>query len=366
MSNSAQEDVRSIEGRGVAKPPKLVDPKTSSRLDAERYASITRQYLIHADGSPYTLEDVERSNRAHAELLGERHVWRFQRPDGSILETSWTGIGTASTAKAFASYFGLSLVGELRQETAPPSESMLTSRPPPWAPPKKPARARKAEAPRSAPRGVTPPERGIEGSRPTAKDRIGGSQPPARPTTVSVRPRATPIRVPEELLGDQIIDYMRKDFFNTTMTESMPLISTWFGRAGDVMEKIPPLKGFGKAYKLIAEIADASNLLYELYHEISQAEALEKGGKEVVKRTQPARVVAEKILARKYPRMPEEARKAIAKRLEDIFERYVSDPAIKKGRETMEKMDKDKELQRPLSDELKSIQKMIKDFFLLH
>jgi hypothetical protein len=364
MSDSPQEDPRGIESRGVPKPRKLVDPQTSSRLDAERYRSITRRYLIHPDG-PNTLEDIERSNRAHEELLEERHVWRFQRPnDGSIVETSWKGIGTASQAEALADIAGLKLLGELRREDTPLSESpALPPRRRVQAPPAKPAPPRKAKAPRPLPPGITPAERGIKDSRPTVKDRIGGSPPPTRPPTAPVRPRA-PIRVERESLGHQIKDYFESgEFTHTTMTQSLPLISTWFGRVGDVLEKIPPLEGFGKAYKLVAEIADAMNLLYELYHEMSQAEALEKGGKEVIKRTQPARVVAE-ILARKYPKMPEQVRKAIAKKLEDVFERYVSDPAIKKGRESMEKMDKDKELQRPLYQEMRSIQKMIRDSVL--
>lgn len=359
MSDTVPADPRAVGNKGIPNSPKLIDPKTSSRLDAEEYRSITQRYLIHPGGRPYTLEDLQQSNAAHAKLLEQQHVWRFQWPDGSARELSWKGIGTASTAETYASYFHLRLLGELRNDSTPPAEPPLTPPPLVQAPSSKPEVQSKPKAkPRpQPPPGTTSTERGIKDSRPTAQQRIGGPVPPSQPRPT---PRRAPVvSVPEESLGDQIIEYMKEDFVHTTMTESMPLISKWFGRVGDVLEKIPPLSGVGKAYKMIAEIADAANLLYELVHEMKQAEALEKGGKEVVKRTKPAKLVAEKILKKKYPAMPEPVRKKIAGELEDLFEKYVSDPAIKKGRETMEKMDKDKELQRPLIEELKSIQKMI-------
>ena len=306
------------------------------------------------------------------ELLEERHVWRFKAPDGSIGETDWKGIDTASLAQALANITGSTLIGELRPESTLPLEPVLTPKPnPPKStpipepprrpPPKKLVPAGEKKAPRPPPSGITPKERGIDGSRPTAKDRIGGSPPPAQPPTVPVLPQVK--HIPSGRTYDA------EDFLDVTMTQSFPIISTGFNIGADVAHYLsvifPPLEGVAKVYRGIAEIADAGSVLYELCHEMSQAEALEKGGKEVVKRTHPARLVAEKILKSKYPKIPEQFRKEIAKRLEDLFERYVSDPAIKKGRQKMEKMDEDKELQRSLFEDLKSIQKTIQDSVLL-
>jgi len=360
-------DPRAISDRGTTPPPRLVDPKTSSQLDADRYRDITRKNLVHPDGRSNTLEDIERANQAHAQMLEERHVWRFRKPDGSELETSWKGLGTPSTAKAFADYFGLTLLGEVRKDSAAPSQQPPAPKPPVQLPQRPPAKVKPPAKKHSVqpPPAITPSQRGTQHGQPTTPERIGGPPPPAPRPQVPFQPRP-PVHVPEESLGDRIIEYMKEHFVHTTMTESMPLISKWFGRVGDVLEKIPPLRGVGEAYKLIAEIADAANLLYELIHEMSQAQALEKGGKEVIKRTQPAKVVAERILKKKYPNMPDKVRKEMAKKLEELFERYVSDPAIRKGRETMEKMDQDKELKRPFIDELKALQKRIEDSFILH
>jgi hypothetical protein len=156
---------------------------------------------------------------------------------------------------------------------------------------------------------------------------------------------------PREEFG--IIDYIKEDFVHTTMTESMPLISKWFGRVGKVLKTVPGLQGVGKAYETIADIADGLQLVYELVHELNQAEALEKGSKQLVKRTKPVKRVAEALLKKKYPSLPEPARKKAAEILEDLFEKYASDPAIEQGREKMQEMDEDKDLNKTLLDKLK-------------
>ena len=67
------------------------------------------------------------------------------------------------------------------------------------------------------------------------------------------------------------------------MTESMSYISKGFGGVGKILGYFPPLKGVGKAYEAIGEIAGGLNLVYELIHEISQAEALERQSTQVKK-----------------------------------------------------------------------------------
>jgi hypothetical protein len=139
------------------------------------------------------------------------------------------------------------------------------------------------------------------------------------------------------------------------MTESMPLISKWFGRVGKALQAVPGLQGVGKAYELIATIADGLNLLYELIHELNQAEAFEKGSKQVIKRTKPVKQVAEALLKKKYKALPEPARKKAAELLEDLFEKYVSDPAIEKGVEKARGLDEDKDLEKSLWEQLNNI-----------
>jgi len=143
-----------------------------------------------------------------------------------------------------------------------------------------------------------------------------------------------PPPVPDEY---NIVDYLKEDFLHTTMTESMPLITSWFGTAGEIMEKVPGLQGMGRAYSGIAKVAEGLQLVYELVHELDQGQALEKGSKQLVKRTKPVKVVAESLLKRKFPKMPEGARKKTAAFLEKLFEKYVADPAIESGGKKLRK-----------------------------
>jgi hypothetical protein len=152
-----------------------------------------------------------------------------------------------------------------------------------------------------------------------------------------------------------IIEYIKEDFLHTTMTESMPLISKWFGRVGKVLKTVPGLQGVGKAYETIGDIADGLELVYELVHELNQAEALEKGSKQLIKRTKPVKRIAEALLKKKYPSLPEPFRKKAAEILEKLFEKYGSDPAIEKGRKKMQEMDEDKDLDKTLFDKLKKL-----------
>lgn len=148
---------------------------------------------------------------------------------------------------------------------------------------------------------------------------------------------------------------MQEEFIHTTMTESMPLISEWFGRVGGVLEKIPGLKGVGEGYQAIGAIADGLSLVYELIHEVKKADALEKGGKELVKRTAPVEEIAKKLLEKKFPRLPKPLRERAAKKLEELFEKYASDPLIERARKEMQKRDPGKDLDRSLFEDLKSL-----------
>ena len=116
---------------------------------------------------------------------------------------------------------------------------------------------------------------------------------------------------------------------------------------------MPGLGGIAKLYEGIAEGAEGLNLVYELVHELNQTEALEKGTKETIKRLKPVSRTAEKLLKKKYPNLPEPVRKELAKRLEQLFEKFVSDPAAEKLRKEAEAMDPDKQMSKSLVDQWK-------------
>src|SRR6185503_15272014 len=122
---------------------------------------------------------------------------------------------------------------------------------------------------------------------------------------------------------------------------------------GKGLEYVPGLKGVGKAYQGIGKAAEGLQLIYELVHELKQAEALEKGGKKLVKEIKPVKVVADNLLKKKFPELPEPLRKKAAGILEDLFEKYFSDPALEKGAKKARELDKDNDLDSSLWDELK-------------
>jgi hypothetical protein len=144
------------------------------------------------------------------------------------------------------------------------------------------------------------------------------------------------------------------------MTKSMPLIAEYFGKAGEVLSWFPLTRRGGEIYKQIAEGAEALALMYELYHEMKEADALEKGSKDVIHRVKPVKKIAEKLLAKKFPRIPEDVRKEIAKKLEELFEKYFTDPLIEKGKKRMQDADEQKDLDRTLREELRRLQERIK------
>jgi hypothetical protein len=187
---------------------------------------------------------------------------------------------------------------------------------------------------------------------PPPKKKIEQVQPPPPEPKPPPKKRPAPVPPPKpEEYG--IIDYLREDFVHTTMTESAPLISKWFGRAAKVLNVIPGMQGVAKLYEGIADGFDGASLIYELAHELNQLDALEKGSKQLVKRTKPVKKIAEKLLKKKFPNLPEPARKKAAEVLEQLFEKYVTDPAIKGGKEKAKELDERKELDKPLFEELK-------------
>jgi hypothetical protein len=270
-------------------------------------------------------------------------VFRFAKPDGTFYETSWQGVGADSTARAWADYFGHKLLGEIPSERAETGPSSL------------PVRDQRAEANLSPPPLVqaASPIKLKPGKKPPTP--VESTQPKVLPPD-SVRENRyvpKPYKYKPDPLWDRITQYMKDDFIDTTATKSLPLISTWYRRFGKVLEYIPPLKGVGKGFEAVADIADGLQLLYELIHEVNQAEALEKGSKQVVKTVKPVKRIAEALIKKKYPNLSEPVRKKVAEILEELFEKYGSDPAIEKGKKKAQELDEDKDLDRSLYEKLK-------------
>jgi ATP-dependent Lon protease len=138
------------------------------------------------------------------------------------------------------------------------------------------------------------------------------------------------------------------------MKESAPLIAKFFGIAAKVLKFIPGMQGVAKGYEAISQTAEGAELIYDFITEAKQSEVMEKGSKELIKRTKPVKKIAETLLKKKFgDRIPEPIRKKMAEEMEKLFEKYVADPAAKKLREEMEKNDTNKDLDKPLIDKLK-------------
>jgi hypothetical protein len=277
----------------------------------------------------------EKVRRDLAEMERKK-VFRYARPDGSQLEDTWVN---ESSAKIWAEMNGLRYLGQVPEGPVAP---------PPPPPPERGTRNRGTEPALSPPPLVEAPKR-RKPPPPAKPEQTKPSQPEPKPPPKKRAPLPSP--PPEEEFG--IIEYFRTDFVPTTMKDSMPLISKWFGRVGKAMQAIPGLQGVGKGYELIADIADGLNLVYELVHELNQADAFEKGSKQLIKRTKPVKKIAERLLKKKYPNLPEPARKKAAEYLEQLFEKYGSDPLIEKGKEKARELDESKELDKSLFEELR-------------
>jgi hypothetical protein len=263
-------------------------------------------------------------------------LFQFAQPDGRLYELPWQD---RTSAQAWARVVGHRYLGEVPSPRGTDDrgiEQPLSAPPLVQAPPPPPPERRR--------RTPSRPKRGPEP--------VPSPPPPEMRPVPKRRPAPLPPPQPEEY---GIFEYFKHDFGPVTMKESMPLISKWFGRVGKVLQAVPGLQGVGKAYEVIGEIADGLNLLYELVHELDQAEAFEKGSKQVIKRTKPVKKVAEALLKKKYPALPEPARKKAAELLEKAFEKYVSDPAIERGVEKARELDEDKDLQKSLWQELNNL-----------
>jgi hypothetical protein len=312
------ESDRKTDSRGVAPPPWATEPPVWGEP---------------VKGEPPGWDKVRRDLAE----MERKKVFRYARPDGSQLETTWVN---ESSAKVWAEMNGLRYLGRVPDRTETPA-------PPP---PDFRGTANRATEPQLSPPPLVEAERPPPPKPREKKKKVEPAPPESAKPPPKKRPPPPPPSPPEEY---GIIDYMREDFVHTTMTESAPLISEWFGRAAKVLNVIPGMQGVAKLYEGIADGFDGASLIYELAHELNQLDALEKGSKQLVKRTKPVKKMAEKLLKKKFPNLPEPARKKAAEVLEQLFEKYVTDPAIEGGKEKAKELDERKELDKPLFEELK-------------
>ena len=91
----------------------MIEPRQAAQVEAARLKALAPGTYRHPDGSPPERQDFEAFSRQYDQMANERHVWRFARPDGSTYETSWRGLGTATTAQASASLLGHRVIGEV-------------------------------------------------------------------------------------------------------------------------------------------------------------------------------------------------------------------------------------------------------------
>lgn len=312
------ESERGVDGRGVSPPPWATEPPVWGEP---------------VKGEPAGWDKVRRDLAE----MERKKVFRYARPDGSQLETTWVN---ESSAKVWAEMNGLRYLGQVPDRTETPA-------PPP---PDFRGTANRATEPQLSPPPLVEAERPPPPKPKEKKKKVEPAPPESAKPPPKKRPPPPPPSPPEEY---GIIDYLKEDFVHTTMTESAPLISKWFGRAAKVLNVIPGMQGVAKLYEGIADGFDGASLIYELAHELNQLDALEKGSKQLVKRTKPVKKMAEKLLKKKFPNLPEPARKKAAEVLEQLFEKYVTDPAIEGGKEKAKELDERKELDKPLFEELK-------------
>ncbi len=90
-------------------------------------------------------------------------------------------------------------------------------------------------------------------------------------------------------------------------------------------------------FEVGAKSADVAILFIDLSTE-DQGQAIEHGGKELIKRTKPVKRLVEELIKRKLPSFPEPIRKKIAEELEKLFEEK-ADEGLKEIRKRMEEND---------------------------
>jgi filamentous hemagglutinin len=149
------QDPRGVADRAVPPRDRTIDPGQAAALESARLRALAPSTDARPTGARPELQAFEAFSRQYGQLEKERHVWRFARPDGSAYETSWTGLGTGSTAQAWARQTGHRVVGEV---VSGPAETPFTPPPliaaepriddtqrgtanrlaaPPWRPPKR-------------------------------------------------------------------------------------------------------------------------------------------------------------------------------------------------------------------------------------
>jgi hypothetical protein len=110
---SAAEEHRGVSNRGLPRNDRTIEPRQAAQVEAARLKALAPSTYRHPDGSPPERQDFEAFSRQYEQMANERHVWRFAQPDGSTYETSWQGLGTGTTAQAWADLLGHRVIGQV-------------------------------------------------------------------------------------------------------------------------------------------------------------------------------------------------------------------------------------------------------------
>jgi hypothetical protein len=155
---SVAEESRGVSNRGLPPKDRTITPREAAQIEAARLKALAAGTYRHPDRTQSERQDFEAFSRQHDQMSNERHVWRFQRPDGSTYETSWKGLGTGSTAQAFASAVGDRVIGEVIPERTPARDAGVRGREPRLTPPPLvQAGSSYSQPPLQAERSLTPP-----------------------------------------------------------------------------------------------------------------------------------------------------------------------------------------------------------------
>jgi hypothetical protein len=162
----------------------------------------------------------------------------------------------------------------------------------------------------------------------------------------------------EKIESDQALKRAIRDYSDATFDEGLKNAKKVAEIAGTIIPG-PAGRTFKVVEKIFGGIHEAyvgARLVEQLVVEMSEPDAMAKGGKELVKKGEDkfekaADPVLDKILKRKGITLPKEARQFIIKQAREQFDKHLRDPAIKRGKEEFEKRMDPSERNKSLWDE---------------
>ncbi len=324
---------RGINNRGVppawaTEPPLWGEPVSGERLGA-------------------MLQETER-----------KKMFQFARPDGSRYEEPWTN---PTVARSWADVVGHRYLGEVPSRTPPSPTPRATedrgteeslSRPPLISAPPPPSKKKKEEKKKN-----TKAEAEEPAPAPPGPIVCGPGYKPTKSGKACIETDERALER-EKIIRDQELWRAIRDYSDATFDEGFENAKKVAKLAGTVIPG-PAGRGFKIAEKIFEGVHDAyvgAKLVEALVVEMSQPDAMAKGGKELLKKGEDefeksADPFLDKVLKRRGITLPKEARKLIIKQAREYFDKHLRDPAIKRGKEEFEKRMDPNERDKSLWDE---------------